>query len=59
LLIADGAAERALIDVVIHLAAGPVDGLAEGSGIEEADAGYILGSAGEGDAGSESENCSE
>jgi hypothetical protein len=42
----DFAVERAPIDVVVDLAAGPVEGLAEDSGIEEADAGDVFRSAG-------------
>jgi hypothetical protein len=58
LLVADGTAERTLIDVVIQLASGPVNGLAEHGGIEEADAGYVLRSSGMG-GGSENEDYNE
>ncbi len=55
LLVGDGARERALVDVVVHLAAGPVDGLARDGGIEVAGSGDVLGSAGKGACGSEDE----
>ena len=48
LLVGDGGGERALIDVVVELAAGPVDGLAEDAGVEEGGAGDVFGSAGAG-----------
>ncbi len=58
LLVGDDGRERALIDVVVELAAGPVDGLAEDAGIEEGGAGDIFWASGAG-GGSESEkgNC--
>ena len=41
------ARQRALIDVVVDLAAGPVDRLAQHGGIEEGGSGDVFGSAGE------------
>ena len=55
LLVGDGSVERALVYVIVELAAGPVDGLAEVCGVEEADAGDVFGSAGVGGCGAESE----
>jgi len=53
LLVGDGGVERAPIDVVAELAAGPVDGLSEDGGIEEGAAGHVFGAAGEGGTGGE------
>ena len=48
LLVGDGARERTLVDVVVHLAARPVDGLACDGGVEVAGSGHVFGAAGEG-----------
>ena len=47
LLVGDRAVERALVDVVVDLAAGPVHRLAQDSGVEVADSGNIFWPAGE------------
>ena len=53
LLVGDLGVERTLVDVVVELAAGPVDGLAMDAGVEEGGAGDVFGSAGAGDRGGE------
>lgn len=55
MLVGDGTVQRALVDVVVDPAAGPVDGYAKGGGIEKAASGDVFGSAGAGGGGREKE----
>ena len=55
LLVGHGAVQRTLIDVVVHLAIGPVNRLAEDSGVEAARPGHILWPAGDSRGGREAE----
>jgi hypothetical protein len=49
LLVRDSGAQRAPIDVVVDLTAGPVDGLTKISGIEETGSGHVFGATGKSD----------